>query len=245
MATEPLQLTPTNTSAAPIHNFPAYTLEILSSDSLEPKVSDGLEELLSEYNYRDYLTIQSHYLRERDYEGDYGKVTESEEVTEIWYFDSGYSLRAFSREYFRSGEGRDTKLIICLFSNDSLKAATDYWSEDNQIGMTYHKKMLSSKCPACGTNVRKEAGASEPTVDHLNENDLASFEREFFTNVPNLMSTIGGGWNEAEETVEGFIVTINFNEWPDGESGGKAYSKSYTINKDLYAYSKRLQQQVN
>ena len=82
VATEPLQLTPTNASAAPIPNFPAYTLEILSSDSLEAKVSEGLEELLSEYNYRDYLTIQSHYLRERDYEGDFGKVTESEEVTE-------------------------------------------------------------------------------------------------------------------------------------------------------------------
>ncbi len=218
---------------SPFANFSNYS-ESLSVDPTESEVTFGLQELMTEYDNRQYRTVESTYSRERDYEGEYQEVTETEEVTETWFFDASHQLKAFSRKYFREGEGRDTKILICLFSNDSLIALSDYWNEDNQIGMTYHTKILRSKCPDCGMDSNMEAGGSGGVKKYLNENDLVERESEFFTTLPDLISTIGNAWDKAIEATAGFVFTVEYDQWPDNQSGGKAYAQEFTISKELY-----------
>ncbi len=220
--------------ARPSSNFPAFSEVALSEDPTESEITFDLQQLISKYDQQQYRTIESYYSRQRDYEGEYGAETETEEVTETWFFNESNQLRAFTRKYFRSGVGRDTKTLICLFSNDSLIALSDYWDEDGQIGMKYHTKLLRSKCPNCGMDTNQEAGTMGQVKNYLNENDLIELENEFFLRLPNLISTIGKEWNTATESTNGFVATVEHDQWSENPPEGKAYSETYTISKDLY-----------
>ncbi len=229
--------------ARPVSNFPAFSEDALSVDPTESEIMFDLKQLIAEYDNQQYGTIESYYSRQRDYEGEYGAETETEEVTETWFFNESNQLRAFTRKYFRSGEGRDTKTLICLFSNDSLIALSDYWDEDGQIGMAYHTKLLRSKCPNCGMDTNREAGDNSMggVKKYLNENDLAERESEFFTTLPKVINSIGKEWNNATESANGFVATLQHDQWSDRPSEGKEYSQTYTISKELYnAYASRL-----
>ncbi len=227
----------------PSSNFPEFSETALSEDPTESEIMFDLKQLITEYDNQQYGTIESYYSRQRDYEGEYEEQTETEEVTETWFFNESNQLRAFARKYFRSGEGRDTKTLICLFSNDSLIALSDYWDEDGQIGMAYHTKLIRSKCPNCGIDSNREAGDNSMgrVRNYLNENDLVERESEFFTTLPNVISAIGKEWKNATESATGFVATVEHDQWPERPSEGKAYSQTYTISKELYkAYASRL-----
>lgn len=226
------------TPATPFSNFSEYS-ESLSEDPTESELILGIQELMTKYDNNQYRTIESYYSRQRDYEGGYGAVTETEDVTETWFFDASNQLKAFYRKYQRDGEVGDAKLLICLFSNDSLIALSERWDQDGQIGMLYNTKLLRSKCPDCGMVTRQEAGSSGKVDNYLNEVDLATFESEFFTTLPKLIRTIGEEWDNATESANGFVVSIRHDEVPEipgmpEVKARKAYTEDYTISKEIY-----------
>lgn len=233
---QPLSTTTSSTSSFPasVNNFPDYSSELLSEDPLEAEVSYGIDELIAINSSLDFLTVQSHYQREREFEGDYDNVTQTEEVTETWFFDLSLTLRAYSRRYYRDGEGRDTKTLICFFSNDSLIAMSDRWDQDNQVGMIYHKKLLADNCPKCGVDVNKEAGGQGQVGKYFERNDLYNFENEFITS---FSEVAGEHWKNAE-VIDGQPTTkVSYEtSWPSGEVDGKPYTVEYTMSRTLYNY---------
>jgi hypothetical protein len=226
------------TPATPFSNFSEYS-ESLSEDPTESELTLGIQELMTKYDNNQYRTIESYSSCQRDYEGDYGAITETEDITETWFFDASNQLKAFYRKYQRDGEGRDTKVLICLFSNDSLIALTEHRIDDGQIGMLYHTKLLRSKCPDCGMVSSQEGGSSGKVDNYLSEVGLAAFENEFFTTLPKLIGTIGKEWDNATESANGFVVSIRHDEVPEipgmpEVKARKAYTEDYTISKEIY-----------
>lgn len=218
---------------SPFSNFLNYSSS-LSTDPFESEITFDLEELMASYNNFQFWKVESYYNRERDYEGEYGDQTETEEVTETWYFDKSNKLKAFSSNYYRSGEGRDTKMLICLFSNDSLIALSDYWDEDGQIGMRYHTKILKSSCPECGTDSFSEAGGGDGVRKYLTEIDRVAYEAKYFTTLTGLIGSIGKEWDNATETPDGYSFTLAHDQDSDIATEWKAYSQQFTISKELY-----------
>lgn len=214
-----------------VNNFPDYrSSELLTDDPLEAEVTAGIDELIAANINLNFQTLQSHYLREREYDGEHGTVTETEDETETWFFDLSFKLRAYSKSYYRDGEGRDTKTTIHLFSNDTLSAMIERWDQDNQIGMTYYSKFLASKCPNCGLDVRREAGG--PGVV---EGYMKAFEG-YSTNLSELVGRQYMEWTNAEESNEVFVIKENIDKWPEDEASGKPYVVERSMSRDLYSY---------
>lgn len=229
---QPVSTSDTSSPSSPpqVNNFPEYSSELLTDDPLEAEVTAGIDELIAANNNLNFLTFQSYYLREREYEGEYDKVIEKEEVTETWFFDLSFKLRAYSKIYYRDGEGRNTKTMIHLFSNDTLVAMTERWDLDNQIGMTHYSKILASKCPKCGVDVSREAGGSGEVKGYTKV-----FEG-YTTNFSELTGEREEEWKNARESDGTFVIKENIEQWPDGEAGGKPYVIERSMSRDLYSY---------
>lgn len=230
ISVESTSTTSTSSTLVAVNNFPHYrSSELLTDDPLEAEITAGIDELIAANINLNFLTLQSHYLREREYDGEHGTVTETEDETETWFFDLSFKLKAYSKSYYRDGEGRDTKTTIQLFSNDTLSAMTERWDQDNQVGMMYYSKFLASKCPNCGVDVRREAGA--PGVVLTN---TEAFE-DRFTNLSELIGRQNTDWTNAEESYGMFVMKENIEQWPDGETNGKL-TVEYTMSRDLFSY---------
>ena len=214
--------------------FPSYSLETLSTDAREIAISGDLDALISDYASKDYATIQGHYTRQWEYDGDHDKVSASESETRTWYLDAHYKLRGYTREYFRDGEGRDTKLLIYLFSNDSLIAVLDNWDQDGQIGMRYQKRILASHCPACGTDIKSEAGAESAIVNEVSDEDLIKLSHEFFENLQDELNTLNAERGKAAAVKGGYTVDIEYVKNANEQSPGTHYTVQYAIRKGIY-----------
>jgi hypothetical protein len=71
-----------------IKNFPDYSFEtLLTNSELESEITFAVDELISAHNKLSLLSYSTYYKRQRDYNGDYGDVTETTEETDTWFFD--------------------------------------------------------------------------------------------------------------------------------------------------------------
>ncbi|MBN8651010.1 MAG: hypothetical protein J0L67_06270 [Cytophagales bacterium] len=217
-----------------ISNFPDYSSVLITDNPFEAEVAAGIDNLVAQYDPLQLLIFKTAYHREREYEGDYGEIVETQDVTETWFFDLTYKLKAYSRKYYREGEGRESKLLIVFFEKDSLVALSDWRKDDGQIGLEFSKKLLSSKCPKCGTDTEREAGSDGKLINYFNSDDYDEFNRSFITNLSDLIDT--DLWAKAEQTGEVFSVLENIEEWPDGE--GKPYTIEYAVSEELLSYHK-------
>lgn len=223
-----------SSTPAPEDNFPDYSAELLSDDAFEDEVTSGIGELVNLCNNQTLFTFISSYTREREVEGEYEAGTETEEVKETWFYDEAFTLKAFSRKYFRSGEGRDTKFSLYLFSGDSLVAMSEWWSEDGQIGMNHQRKILTSKCPRCGVRVSREAGSSGVVTEYFSPEDIDAVKDEVVRSMSELINPEDEGWKM--EVAGLYTMTEEISEWKVGDSPGFPYNVTYTTNQELFDY---------
>jgi len=219
-----------------ISNFPDYSSVLITEDPLEAELAEGIDDLVAKHDPLRLLTFKSSYHREREYVGDYGEVLETQELTETWFYDLTYKVRAYSRKYYRDGEGRENKLLIAFFVKDSLIALSDWRMDDGQIGLEFSKKLLTSKCPKCGTDAEREAGYEGKIVNYFNEGDYNDLNNTFITNLSDLIDD--ELWAKAEQTGELFTTSENLETWPKDEGDGKPYSIEYEMSKNLLSYYK-------
>lgn len=221
--------------AEEIRNFPDYTYQtVLSDDQLEAEITEGVDEMVSALNNLSLLKYSSYYKKERVYNGDYGEIAESTEETETWFFDRSYKLKAYSKKYYRDGEGRDTRVTTIIYVADTISAVSEYRIDDGQIGLTYHTKLLASKCPKCGISTESEAGGSGKVTETLTRETLMNYRQEF-TNIGSLvdMNLI----EKAERSDDAYQFTESFENWTDGQTVYQnPFTVYYTIDKDLFTY---------
>jgi len=219
-----------------ISNFPDYSSVIITEDPFEAEVAEGIDNLVATHDPLQLLTFKTSYHREREYVGDYGEILETQELTETWFFDLTYKLRAYSRKYYRDGEGRENKLLIAFFVKDSLVALDDWRKDDNQIGLEFSKKLLTSKCPKCGTDAEREAGSDGKIANYINADDYNDLNNTFITNLSELIDE--EMWANAKQAGELATTSENIERWPNNEGDGKPYIIEYEISKDLLSYYK-------
>lgn len=219
-----------------ISNFSEYSSVLITDNPFEAEVSVGIDDLVAQHDPLQLLTFKISYHREREYEGDYDKILESQEVTETWFFDLTYKLKAYSRNYYRDGEGRETKNLTAFFVKDSLIALSDWRKDDGQIGLEFSKKLLTSKCPKCGIETEREAGSDGKLIRYFDSDDYYSFNNSFSTNLTDLIDQ--DLWAKAEQTGEFFTTSENLEQWPEDEIEGQPYTINYTISEELLSYSR-------
>ena len=219
-----------------INNFPDYSSALLTEDELDRTITEGIDELVAASNSIEFLTYHSYYTREREYQGEYDAVTETQEVTETWFFDLNYKLRAYSKKYYRDGEGRETRVLTCIFSGDSLLALSDWQLDDGQIGVTSHRKLLASKCPKCGVDTNREGSDTGKVNEVLSDADLEIAQSMYVTHPSDLSDeTI---WANAQQSGDGYNAKEQVEVWSDSDNApaGKPYVVEHTMSKDLYEY---------
>jgi hypothetical protein len=219
-----------------ISNFPDYSSVLITDDPFEAELAAGIDELVAKHDALQLLTFKTSYHREREYEGDYGEILETQEVTETWFFDLTYKLKAYSRNYYRDGEGRENKLVITFFEKDSLVALSEWRKDDGQIGLEFSKKLLSSKCPTCGIDTEREAGSEGKTINTFNLDDYNNFNQTYITNLSYLIDN--ELWAKAEQSGEIFTVSENIEQWPEAGEEGKPYIIEYAMSEELLSYHK-------
>lgn len=238
-------LTITEAEAAPtynqhyqqvISNFPDYSSVLITDNAFEAEVAAGIDNLVAQYDPLQLLIFKTTYQREREYEGDYGEILETQDVTETWFFDLTYKLKAYSRKYYRDGEGRESKLLIAFFEKDSLVALSDWRKDDGQIGLEFSKKLLTSKCPKCGIETEREAGSDGKLIRYFDFDDYYGFNNSFSSNLTDLIDE--DLWAKAEQIGEFFTTSENLEQWPDDGIEGKPYTINYTMSEELLSYSR-------
>jgi len=224
------------TTRQDITNFPEYASVLITDDPFEAEVAAGIDNMVTAHDPLHLLTFKSSYKREREYEGDYGEILETQELTETWFFDLNYKLKAYSRKYYRDGEGRESKLLIAFFEKDSLIALSDWRKDDGQIGLEFSKKLLSSKCPKCGTDAEREAGSDGKIMRYFDSDDYYGFNNSFSTNLTDLIDE--DLWAKPVADGESFTTSENLEQWPDDGADGKPYTINYTMSEELLSYSR-------
>jgi hypothetical protein len=218
-----------------IVNFPEYNYEsTLSDDQREKEITEAVDELVYKLNSLSLLRFSSYFKKQRDYNGDYGDVSESTEETETWFFDRNYKLRGYSKKYYRDGEGRDTRVTVIIYQGDSIVAVSEYRVDDGQIGVTYHAKMLASKCPECGIKTEKEADSEGNVRAILTRENFTDYQPEY-TKITSLADAIN--MDKAVSSDDVYTFSENVESWSDGQQVYQnPFSIDYTIDKDLFTY---------
>jgi hypothetical protein len=220
-----------------IKNFSDYSYEtLLTNDERESEITQAVDELISAHNKLSLLRYSSYYKRQRDYNGDYGDVTETTEETDTWLFDRNLKLRAYINKHYREGEGRNTRVLVIIYA-DSIIAVSDYEVDDGQIGLSHHTKLLASKCPKCGIKTDQEAGSEGKVTATLTRDDLMEYRLED----TNIVTIVDESFNNTAVTVERsgdtYLASVNLESWTDGNNVYQnPYTVDYSIDKDLYTY---------
>jgi hypothetical protein len=220
-----------------IRNFPDYSYEtLLTNDERESDITQAVDELISSHNDLSLLRYSTYYKRQRDYNGDYGDVTETTEETDTWFFDRDFKLRAYTNKHYREGEGRNTRVLVILYA-DSIIAVSDYEVDDGQIGLSHHTKLLASKCPKCGVKTDQEAGSEGKVTATLTRDDLMEYRLEDRDIVKIVNYDVNDVMAKAERSGDTYLASVNLESWTDGNNVYQnPYTVDYSIDKDLYTY---------
>jgi hypothetical protein len=182
-----------------------------------------------------YATIKSSYSWERPHyvpaqEGEGSMFAETEEEKKTWFFDRFNRLRGYSMSLVND---ETKKSVVYLFSNDSLIAASEQQEYSDEGNVITHLTILASQCPQCGLATTNNGGGQ---VNHLNENDLATKQKEFNESMPKLISILKAGRKKATEDDFDFIFSINRTKEGNPEAKSKAitYPVEFRVTKDLY-----------
>jgi hypothetical protein len=222
------------------NNFPNYSVDALTNDSLEAEINNRIGELLQVYDTMQYAKITSSYSWERPYyargqEGEVFLTTETEGETKTWFFDRSNQLRGFSSEFNADSDYPYTKSILYLFSNDSLIAISEYRVDASEVTVVDHVRVLASQCPRCGISSR--AGYQEnEEVSYLSEKELAVKQQEFYESIPALIQILKTGRKTATKDDYDFTFSINRTKEGNEEDKSKAitYPVTFTVTKELY-----------
>ena len=150
------------------------------------------------------------------------------------FSDRNYKLRAYSKKYYRDGEGRDKRVSVQIYTDGKLVAASEYRNDDGQIGMTYHTKMLASKCPKCGIEVESEAGDAGKVTGNISTEEMES-QGMASTDIYNIVDL--QLWTDAQREGDDYVAKESFEVWTDGVTTYQnPYDIEYKISKDLYTY---------
>jgi hypothetical protein len=243
-AEEPIQYSSTEETEEPFsgttNNFPEFPMATLTSDSLEVEVNNRIGQLLQEYDTLQYATVTSRYSWERPYcyQGQEGPCTmsvEKKEETKTWFFDRASQLRCFSLKL--EGTSTATKSILYLFSNDELIAISEYLVDGTDAGVFVDQiRMLASSCPRCGMRASSFEGMLNGDVQYLNEKDLVTKQKEFYSTMPELIAILKAGRKKAKEEDDDFIFSVNRTEEGNADQKSKTitYPVEFRVTKDLY-----------
>jgi len=220
-------------------NFPDFTMDGLTNDSLEAEITNQMAELLQVYDTMQYAKVTSIYAWERPYyvpgqEGDGFMSIENEAETKTWFFDRNNQLRAFSIQ----SDGTYVQSTLYLFSNDSLVAISERTVDGNYAGVFVdQQRMLASRCPRCGVATSTFEGMANGQVRYLTETDLVAKQQFFFESMPELIQLLNAGRETATRDDYDFIFSINRTKEGNAEHKSKAitYPVTFTVTKELYS----------
>ncbi|HOX81523.1 MAG TPA: hypothetical protein PLJ60_05130 [Chryseolinea sp.] len=221
-------------------NFPNFSLEALTEDSLEAEINTQLIELIQAYDTIQYFKVISNYTweRERLYQGQEGEGsmgTETESETKTWFFDKSFQLKAFSAEFNTEPVYPFTKTILYLFSNDSMLAVSEYWLSEDEVTVTGYDRMIRARCPACG--VSSQAGHRENgEVKYLDSTAFVTRQKEFNESMSELLKTLKAGRKNATADDFDFTFTIQRTKEGNAQENSKTikYPVTFTVSKELY-----------
>jgi hypothetical protein len=217
-----------------IDNFPGYESgSTLSEDELESQITAAVDQMIAANTSVELLSYKTYYKRQRTYEGEHEEVTEETEKSEAWYFDKSFQLVAHYIKSSRDGEGRESSVTISILQGDSAIAYSDYGTDDGQIGVRYHTKMLRSNCPRCGFKSEAEADGPGKLVT-LGESDMINFSQEL-TEIEVLVDM--KVWDKPEQGENGYVIFENLGSWTDGvETYANPYTVEHAMDEALYNY---------
>lgn len=222
------------------NNFPEFSMTTLTSNTLEVEVNNRIGQLLQAYDTLQYATVTSRYSWERPYcyQGQEGPCTmsvEKQEETKTWFFDQSNQLRGFSQKL--EGTSTATKSNLYLFSNDELIAISEYLVDGTDAGVLVDQmRMLALSCPRCGMRASTFEGMLNGDVQYLNEKDLVTKQKEFYSTIPELIAILKAGRKKAKEEDNDFVFSINRTEEGNADQKSKAitYPVEFRVTKDLY-----------
>ncbi|HRI80012.1 MAG TPA: hypothetical protein PLR06_10800, partial [Cyclobacteriaceae bacterium] len=160
---------------------------------------------------------------------------ETEEETRVWYFDQGYQFRAYSSEFKNDSGYPFSKLLLYLFSNDSLTAAYQRVVDDGEVTVVQETKMHKPLGERCGISITYGASAA-PGINYLTQADLESKRLASAQALEEVVAFLKANRKKARTEEDDLIFRMKHTKEGNAEDKSKtiSYEVEFRMARGLY-----------